>query len=115
MSEIKTPPMRLVDLHPKWIMTSGGEVYGIAYDCPCGLPSYDPSVPARPYADCCPSGGRQIVPTRTSFTGIASCPSSVEKGWDVAGDSFVTITLSPSIHQVGHWHGFLRAGWLESC
>lgn len=20
-------------------------------------------------------------------------------------------TLSPSVHNVGHWHGFLRAGW----
>jgi hypothetical protein len=24
-------------------------------------------------------------------------------------------TVSPSIHTIGHWHGFLRGGRLESC
>lgn len=24
-------------------------------------------------------------------------------------------TLSPSIHNIGHWHGFLRNGRFESC
>lgn len=33
-------------------------------------------------------------------------------GWDGNKDA---PTLTPSIHRVGHWHGYLRAGRLESC
>ena len=33
-------------------------------------------------------------------------------GWDGNEDK---PTLTPSIHHVGVWHGFLRAGRLESC
>jgi hypothetical protein len=114
VSEVRTPPRRLVELHPKWKMTTDGSVYGIEYDCPCGLCSYDPDNGIN-YEKCCPSGGRQIVPTKTNFAGLLTCADSARRGWDLTGDSFETITLSPSIHQVGHWHGFLRAGWVESC
>ena len=33
-------------------------------------------------------------------------------GWDGNQD---TPTLTPSIHAPGEWHGYLRAGRLESC
>jgi len=33
-------------------------------------------------------------------------------GWDGNEDS---PTLTPSIHEPGHWHGWLRAGRLVSC
>ena len=33
-------------------------------------------------------------------------------GWDGNVDK---PTLTPSIHDVGHWHGYLRAGRLVSC
>lgn len=33
-------------------------------------------------------------------------------GWDGNKDS---PTVTPSIHYVGHWHGWLRAGRLVSC
>ena len=33
-------------------------------------------------------------------------------GWDGNEDQ---PTVTPSIHWVGHWHGYLRAGRLESC
>ena len=33
-------------------------------------------------------------------------------GWDGNEEK---PTLTPSIHDVGHWHGFLRSGVLESC
>lgn len=102
MSEIRTPPRRLVDLNPRWIKTTDGEVWGISYDCPCGLLD-------------CENGGRQVVPTKSDFTGKPTGSDSATRGWDLSGDSFENITLSPSIHQVGHWHGFLRSGVLESC
>jgi hypothetical protein len=103
MSEVRTTPKRLVDLNPKWIETHGsGEVYGISYDCPCALPD-------------CENGGRQVVPTKTNFIGKPTCADSLARGWDLSGTSFENITLAPSIHQVGHWHGWLRNGVLESC
>ncbi len=33
-------------------------------------------------------------------------------GWD---GNVELPTLTPSIHDVGNWHGYLRAGKLESC
>lgn len=33
-------------------------------------------------------------------------------GWDGNEES---PTLTPSIHDVGNWHGYLKAGLLESC
>lgn len=37
--------------------------------------------------------------------------------WHLEGDPRQpeTLTLSPSIHLIGQWHGFLRGGKLESC
>lgn len=114
MSEIRTPPRKFLDLNPTWKMTTNGEVYGIVYDCPCGLPVWEGPGDV-PYESCCPSGGRQLVPTKTNFVGAVTCADSARRGWDLTGDTFETITLSPSIHQVGHWHGFILGGLVESC
>ena len=103
MSEVRTEPKKLVDLHPKWIeVHGGGEVYGIRYDCPCGDSG-------------CPMGGWCVVPTKANFTGKPTCADSLARGWDVSGDSFENISLTPSIHHFGHWHGFLTNGVLTSC
>ena len=103
MSEVKTQPRRLVDLNPKWVKVHGeNEVYGIRYDCPCGAPD-------------CPMGGWAVVPTKENFLGLPTCADSLSRGWDVTGTSFEDITLSPSIHHVGHWHGWLKNGVLTSC
>ena len=44
----------------------------------------------------------------------AECGNRV---WRLVGDPREpeTVTLQPSIHLVGSWHGFLRNGRLESC
>lgn len=130
MSDVKTPPRKLVDLNPAWVETYGtGEIYGIGYDCPCGLPVFDPVyengkvkvgtdgkvVGAVPYDQCCPRGGREVVPTKGNFIGKTTCTDSMARGWDISGTNFEDISLQPSIHAVGHWHGFLRNGMLESC
>lgn len=46
--------------------------------------------------------------------GVARGASTTPKvwGWDGNEDK---PTLTPSIHAVGHWHGFLTAGVLKSC
>ncbi len=37
--------------------------------------------------------------------------------WHIEGDprDIKTFTVHPSIHLIGEWHGFLKAGRLESC
>jgi hypothetical protein len=130
VSEVKTQPRRLVELNPRWVENTTGEVYGLAYDCPCGLPTFTPVydqsdkvsigpdgkvVGEVPYAQCCPRSGREVVPTKGNFTGKPTCADSLVHGWGIAGTSFDDVTLHPSIHAVGHWHGFLRNGTLESC
>jgi len=49
-------------------------------------------------------------------TGIAvgRLPVNQPNGWSFDGNR-ERPTLTPSIHCVDHWHGFLRAGRLESC
>lgn len=129
MSEVRTPPKRLVDLHPNWSTGPGG-VYGLVYDCPCDLPLFEPlldaggkvqvgvdgqAIGAVPYDQCCPRGGREHVPTKGNFTGRPSSPDAMARGWDIAGDSFENLSLSPSVHAVGHWHGFITNGMVTSC
>ncbi len=129
MSEVHTQPKRLVDLNPKWSAGPGG-VYGLVYDCPCDLPRFEPLLDADgkvqvgddgkaigvvPYDQCCPRGGREHVPTKGNFTGKPSSPDAMARGWDITGDSFENLTLSPSVHAVGHWHGFITNGMVTSC
>lgn len=99
MSEIKTAPRRLVELNPRWIETHDGEVVGFCCDCPCGSP------------DC----GPVRVPTKSNWLEKPVTARSLEIGWALTGTSFENVTLSPSLHYVEHWHGYLRNGVLESC
>lgn len=91
MSEIRTPPRRLVDLNPEWL-PSAEQPDAIEFDCPCG--------------EKC-TWTRVYLP----ITGRVQHPVT----WDATGDTFERLTLSPSIHAVGHWHGWLRNGELHSC
>ncbi len=103
MSEIRTSPRRLVDLHPKW--TKGyetGEIVGLEFDCPCGQ---------RPISEggTC-SWGTMYIPIR----GEHAWDCSVANPSETASD-FATLTLTPSVHAVGHWHGWVQNGDVTSC
>lgn len=103
MSEVRTPPRKLVDLNPTFWRYHGidREGMGVIFDCPCGSES-------------CEWGGKISVPFANPLDG--GQPQNTEKcHWQRTGDTFETMTLSPSIHCVGHWHGWLRNGVLESC
>lgn len=58
----------------------------------------------------CPCGCGRIAPL-TVGNGFkpADGPSWAWNG------SFETPTLTPSVHHVGHWHGWLKNGVWESC
>lgn len=102
MAEVKTAPVPIAELQPRWVRNDAGLIFGITYACPCR-------------AEDCPIGGRCIVPTRSNFTGEAMQPEALARGWDLTGTSWADISLSPSIFHRGHWHGWLVAGVLESC
>lgn len=68
-----------------------GQTAGMIYVCPCGC-------------------GRQGF---LAFRGAPRPPERAERPswiWDGNRDA---PTLSPSVHHVGHWHGWLRAGMWE--
>lgn len=56
------------------------------------------------------------VSSESAETGISvgRLPLNRDDGWTWDGNR-ERPTLSPSIHAVGHWHGYLRAGRFESC
>lgn len=98
--------MRLVDLDPKWIGYGGKgitdadgnpvpERKGIAvyFNCPCGC-NHPVSVSFKNPLD----GGPPPIPERTY--------------WQRTGDTFETLTLTPSILRLSgcRWHGFITNG-----
>lgn len=117
--DIKTPPKRLVDLNPIWLSDKNdptSEKWGIAFDCPCGTAPIScacgsPTCP-RYMAPGCEFGRCHIM-----FGNPVSGPVSKwgKEKWTRSGETFETLTLAPSIHAVGHWHGWLRNGMLVSC
>jgi hypothetical protein len=92
--------MRLVDLNPKFLSTGGpghthsdtGEPVpetagvGVVFDCPCGNEDED---------------HRCYVPFANPIGPGPHVPSAAERGWQRTGDTFETLTLTPSILRVG--------------
>jgi hypothetical protein len=104
MSEVRTPPVKatLVNNIDEVLKTPGAFEYtragkdgpypgGMLYACPCG---------------CGHMGSLMFRPVPDGFPGHPS--------WEWDGNMEAP-TLSPSVHHVGHWHGFLRNGVWESC
>lgn len=89
--------MKLVDLNPHWAVVEGARV-GVTFDCP---------------GRCCASATfreRIYVPFRNPIGGGDSIPG--DPRWNRTGDTFETLTLTPSVDASnrGHWHGFVTAG-----
>lgn len=111
VSDVKTPPRKLVDLHPTFYGAAGTKDgstperrgVGVIFDCPC-------------LADDCAWGGKIAISFSNPLDGGAPYSThSAERHWQRTGETFETMTLSPSIHAVGHWHGWLKDGVLLSC
>src|SRR5450432_2334947 len=99
--------MRLTDLHPEWMNAGGEGVYnaddtpallrtgvGVLCDCPCGIKDEDHQL---------------YVPFLNPIDGGAP----IEKGWQRTGETFDTLTLTPSILRIKPscgWHGFITNG-----
>lgn len=103
--------MRLTDLNPGWV-GHGGEgtsnadgspipyraQVGIAFDCPCGCDS------------------RCYIGFKNPPDGGPPCDVR-DVNWQRQGDTFETITLSPSIQRIGGcgWHGWIQNGEVKTC
>ena len=109
--------MRLADLHPRW----GREYNGydgqyLIFDCPCPAPLIpcpcgEPTCPQQLTKAC--GWSPMHIPIANPIDG--GPPPRATTLWTRTGETFETLTLSPSIHAVGHWHGFIRNGELVSC
>lgn len=99
--------MNLVDLEPRWfdVPGVGGAIDGVSFLCPhCRktrlaiqfTPMGEDEIHARSHRDGDP---HTIVPL----------PGNV---WNRTGETFETLTLSPSVDASisGHWHGFVTNG-----
>jgi hypothetical protein len=102
--------MRLTDLNPRWVGAGGTGVsnadgspvperggVGISFDCPCGA-----------------CGIRGYVAFENPLDGGQPYISPGQPTWQRTGDTFETLTLSPSILRTPPyacgWHGWIRNG-----
>lgn len=99
--------MRLVDLDPRWasdrsrhdafdvlVYAANHHGMGLTFRCPC----------------CPDSGSRLAVFFTNPFDG--GQPHQDARTWARTGDTFETLSISPSIDASasGHWHGFITNG-----
>ena len=82
------------NMHKREIVETLAEAQGIRFECP----NNNGQRPSG-YALCLPFRGR-------------GAPSDENGGtqWDVSGTGMHDLTLSPSVHAVGVWHGWIRNG-----
>lgn len=96
--------MRLTDLHPRWVAPLGttGLRTGLRFDCPC-----------------CQVQRVVIAFDQPIFYRAAAIKGATRVNgevfiWQRTGDTFETISLSPSLNasqwQPPHWHGVITNG-----
>lgn len=107
-------PKKLVDLDPRWLSHGGDGVLdkdgnavperrgiGVSFECPCGCDQ------------------RCAVLFETALDGQPVPPQYSPTRWQRTGDTFETLTLSPSLHRVvgcvTRWHGWIRSGEAITC
>lgn len=97
MAEVKTQPVtaqRFEDIDSVQAQAGAFEYYRAGDRYPAGM------------IYCCPCG--------CGATGSLAFRPHESPSWDWDGNMDAP-TLSPSVHHVGHWHGWLRGGVWTSC
>jgi len=127
--------MRLVDLHPRFLGAGGEGVrqpseraclvcHGVGCDdCHSTGKEYEPA-PAREGVGVlldCPCGNADedhqlFVPFANPLDGGPPVQTGKNNGWQRTGETFETLTLTPSIQRVGGcgWHGFITNGEIST-
>lgn len=105
--------MRLVDLDPCWVT---GSQYLVDPSAPDGPPVWDHGhVPGRAVGvsfECPHCRETRIAVAFASPVDGGPPSASFKRHWQRTGDSFETLTLTPSVDasESGHWHGFIANG-----
>lgn len=64
--------------------------------------------------DAAPKGMIYVCPCGCGETGALAFRPAPSPSWEWDGNREAP-TLSPSVHHVGHWHGYLRGGfWVQA-
>lgn len=96
--------MRLTELQPHWVGLAPGHAIGITFLCP-----HCRNIRLGVAFDI-PIGGEIL----DNFVGmrLAAQHPNFTAGWHREGDTFETLSLTPSIDTSlhGHWHGLLTNG-----
>lgn len=105
--------MRLVELHPQFAGAGGHGIsnadgtpavertgVGLICDCPCKC------------------GSLMCIPFTNPLDGLP--PRDARVTWKRVGNTFETLTLSPSIRRIPHegscgWHGYIQNGEIKHC
>lgn len=100
--------MRLADLNPRWGKDfSDGPITRINFDCPQCRVEDKHQMLSVPFSPTMPDGVLQKL-------GVPWPHPHVNGGkvWNRTGDTFETLTLTPSVDcsSSGHWHGFITNG-----
>ena len=82
--------MKLTELEPRW---AGEEGY-----------------PRQAVSFRCPHCEERIVVPFSNPIGDVPVMSGKLNHWKRTGDTFETLTLSPSVNQLKHWHGLITNG-----
>ena len=103
--------MRLAGLNPRWFTQGDSpDLIGITFDCPCCAPDGKVISLGTKYR---PRIGVLFV-EEIDRDGLPNDVHWTRKGvkWHRTGDTFDTLTLTPSINceSFGHWHGFITNG-----
>lgn len=91
----------LAALDPRWVTVDSGQRVGVSFACPACVGRDDS-----------PHEGRVFVYVDPP---LDPGPASPSPSWQRTGDTFDTLTVTPSIRvrvdDVGeHWHGFITNG-----
>lgn len=95
--------MKLENLNPKWVTDAWGHhsdaKFGITFKCP----------------HCSKRLGVMFKNPigETNQDALWAIPIASLK-WDRKGETFESLSLSPSIDVKGHWHGYIRNGQVEN-
>jgi hypothetical protein len=95
--------VKLVDLNPKWVShATGRSGTGLRFGCPCAKCD----AAQEPF-----SRYQLVVSFANPLDGGPTCASD-GIGWQRTGDTFETLSLTPSVDASasGHWHGFITNG-----
>jgi hypothetical protein len=110
--------MRLIDLQPRWfdVPGVGTNKDGLTFLCPCAkCLAGEPVRLGVQFANPVQGGAGVEMSNRDRLRHVHNLRTfDVPPGtlWQRTGDTFETITLSPSLDatRAGHWHGFVTNG-----